>query len=394
MEIALTGVRVLDLSRFLAGPYCSLILGDLGAEVIKIEAVGGRQNMGGLYRYKGQDAYHLSIDRSKKSITLDLRKREGRDVFHDLVKVSDVVLDNFRAGVLKRFGADYETLKKVNPRVISCSITGFGPDGPLSDRPAFDLVTQAMSGAMSITGEPGRPPVRSGVPISDQGAGMFAAHGILAALYRRERTGVGDRVETSLLEATVAQLSYEAGLYLITGEVPGPLGSGHRTQPFYGAFATRDGYIVLAGIGRVPNVLRAIGRPEMAGDKRFQEGQLFENKDELNAIAAEAFLTKSTDEWLVSLAREDVPCGPVNDFVKAFADEQVLARDMVVTVEHPVAGKVRQVGNPINMAGTPPEERLRFRPAPALSEHTDEILSGLLGYSAERIEQLRREKTI
>ena len=394
METALSGVRILDLSRFLAGPYCAMILGDLGAEVIRIEAVSGRRDMAGSYAYKGHDPYFMSINRSKKSVTIDMRKEEGQAVFHDLVKVSDVVLSNFRVGVLERLKADYETLKQINPRIISCAITGFGPDGPYRDRPAFDLVAQAMSGAMSITGEPGRPPTRSGIAISDQGAGMFAAHGIMAALYQRERSGVGCLVETSLLEATVAQLAYEAGLYLVSGILPGPLGSGHRTQPLYGAFATRDGYIAIAGFGRFPSVCRVIGREYLIGEERFRDDRILENRDEIDAILKEVFLTRGTVEWVERFVKEDVPCSPVNNFEEALADEQVLARDMVVSIDHPVAGEIRQTGNPIKMSGTPPETRSKFLPPPMLGEHNDEILSGLLGYPAERIEQLRLEETI
>jgi len=204
METALAGVRVLDLTRALAGPYGSMILGDLGAEIIKIEPLDARREAIGPYSYKGQDAYFMSVNRSKKSITLDVRTDKGREVFYDLVRISDVVFDNFRPGVPERLRIDYNTLRELNPRIICCSISGFGSTGPYRDRPAYDVVIQALSGAMSITGEPGRPPVRSGIAIADQGAGMFAAHGILAALYAREHTGVGTKVETSLLEATAS----------------------------------------------------------------------------------------------------------------------------------------------------------------------------------------------
>ncbi|MEE8353105.1 MAG: CoA transferase [Dehalococcoidales bacterium] len=394
METALTGVRILDLTRALAGPYCSLILGDLGAEVNKIEAVTGRQEVTGPYAYKGQDAYFMSVNRSKQSVTLDLRKEQGQAVFHDLVKVADVVLDNFRPGVLERLKADYATIEEINPRIISCSITGFGPDGPYRDRPAYDLVVQAISGTMSITGEPGRPPTRSGIAVGDQGAGMFAAHGILAALYRREQSGVGSRVETSLLEATVAQLAYEAGLYLVSGIVPGPVGSGHRTLPFYGAFATRDGYVAIAAINRFPHLCRAIGREALIEDERFQGKRLFENRDRFIAILEEVFLTRDTGDWVERLTEADVPCGPVNTLDQAFADEQVLARDMVVSIDHTLGGQIRQTGNPIKMSVTPPEVRRRFLSPPTLGEHTDEVLRNLLGYPKARIEQLRREKTI
>ena len=394
METALAGVRVLDLTRALAGPYCSMILGDLGAEIIKIEAVQGRKDVTGPYSYKGQDGYFMSVNRSKKSVTLDIRTGDGREVFHDLVKVSDVVLDNFRPGVMERLKVDYDTLKGINPAIVSCSINGFGSDGPYRDRPAYDLVVQAISGAMSITGEPGRPPVRSGVAIGDQGAGMFAAHGILAALYARERTGVGCRVETSLLEAMVAQLAYEASLYLLSGIIPEPLGTGHRTLPFYQAFETRDGHVAIAAIDRFPNLCKALGREDLASDPRFTAGQINQHRDGFIAIMEEVFATRATDEWLERLNENDVPCGAVNTFDRALTDPQVLARDMVVSIDHTLGGQIKQTGNPIRISTTPPAARCRFLSPPTLGEHTAEVLSQLLGYSHERIDRLRQEKVV
>jgi len=394
METALAGVRILDLTRALAGPYCSMILGDLGAEIIKIEALDARTDAIGPYSYKGQDAYFMSVNRSKKSITLDLRTDKGRDVFYDLVRESDVVLDNFRPGVLERLRISYDTLKEVNPRIICCSISGFGSSGPYRDRPAYDLVVQAIGGAMSITGEPGRPPVRSGIAIGDQGAGMFAAHGVLAALYAREKTGVGERVETSLLEAMIALLAYEAGYYLLSGLVPGPVGSGHRTLPAYQAFQTSDGYVAVAAVSRLPALYKALGREELTEDPRFVGRKLAENRDELIAIFQEVFLTKSTNEWLELLMAEDVPCGPVNTLDRALSDPQVLARDMVVNINHTLGGQIKQTGNPIKMSTTPPDVRHEFLSPPTLGEHTTEVLSQLLGYSSEKIDQLRQEKIV
>jgi len=394
METALSGVRVLDLTRALAGPYCSMILGDLGAEIIKIEAVAGRSEVTGPYAYKGQDGYFMSVNRSKKSVTLDIRTEKGREVFYDLVRVSDIVLDNFRPGVLERLRADYDTLRDINPRIISCSISGFGADGPYRDRPAYDLVVQAISGAMSITGEPGRPPVRSGVAIGDQGAGMYAAHGILAALYARERTGLGCRVETSLLEAMIAQLAYEASLYLLSGIIPEALGSGHRILPFYNAFQTSDGYIAVAAINRFPNLCRALGREGLADDPRYQGRQIGEHRDEVIALMQEVFLTRTNAEWLDLLNQNDVPCGAVNTLDSALADPQVKARDMVVSIEHTLGGQIRQTGNPVRISSTPPGERSRFLSPPTLGEHTTEVLSGILSYPTEKIDQLRQEKVI
>ena len=302
METALAKVRIVDLSRALAGPYGSMILGDLGAEIIKIEPLGARTEATGPYSYKGQDAYFMSINRSKKSVTLDLRTDKGREVFYDLVRISDVVFDNFRPGVLERLRIDYDTIKELNPRIICCSISGFGSNGPYRERPAYDLVVQAVSGAMSITGEPGRPPVRSAIAIGDQGAGMFAAHGILAALYARERTGVGGKVETSLLEAMMALLAYEASYYFVSGLVPGPVGSGHRTLPVYQAFKTRDGYIAIAAINRFHALCKALDREDLTQDPRFGEGQMAEHREELLVILEEV-LRGAYERGTVSSAR-------------------------------------------------------------------------------------------
>jgi CoA:oxalate CoA-transferase len=394
METALVGVRVLDLTRALAGPYASLILGDLGAEIIKIEALDARTEATGPYAYKGQDAYFMSVNRSKKSITLDMRTDKGREIFYDLVRISDVVLDNFRPGVLERLKIDYDTLKELNHRIICCSISGFGRNGPYRDRPAYDLVIQALSGAMSITGEPDRPPVRSGVAIADQGAGMFAATGILAALHARERTGVGGKVETSLLEAMVAQLAYESGYYFVSGLVPGPVGSGHRTLALYQTFQTRDGYVAIAAINRFPALCKALSREDLTEDPRFSGSQIAEHKEELLAILEKEFLKKDTEEWLELLTAADVPCGPMNKLDKALNDPQVLASEMVVSINHTLGGQIQQTGNPIKISTTPPEVRPEFLSPPTLGEHTNEVLSKLLGYPAEKIDLLRQEKIV
>lgn len=395
MEKALANVRIIDLTRALAGPYGSMILGDLGAEIIKVEAVGSkRENTGGT-AFKGQDAYNMSINRSKKSITLDTRTEKGREILYELVKISDVVFDNFRPGVLERLKMDYETLKKINPRIISCSISGFGPRGPYRDRPAYDVIIQALTGVMSITGEPDRPPVRCGIALSDQGAGMFAAHGILAALYARERTGVGQKVETSLFEATIAQIAYEASIYYVSGEVPGPVGSGHRILPVYQAFETRDGYVSIAAVGdKYPPLFKALGQEDLLTDPRFTGPATLENKKERVSIIQEIFLTKTTEEWMRLLIEADVPCGPVNTLDKALADPQVEATDMVVTIDHPSGVQVRQTGNPIKMSGTPSELKTKFLFPPYVGEHTEETLSRLLGYSEEKLAGLREEKII
>ncbi|MEW6187493.1 MAG: CoA transferase [Thermodesulfobacteriota bacterium] len=395
METALSGVRVVDLTRALAGPYGSMILGDLGAEIIKVEAVGSQREFTGPTAYKGQDSYMMSINRSKKSITLDTRTEKGLRIFYDLVKISDVVLDNFRPGVLERLKMDYETLKAFNPRIISCSISGFGSTGPYRDRPAYDVIIQAISGTMSITGEPERPPVRAGIALSDQGAGMYAAHGILAALYAREKSGAGQKVETSLFEATIAQLAYEASIYFVSGEIPGPVGSGHRVLPVYQAFQTRDGYVAIAAVGpKYPLLFKAMEREDLLKTPLFIGPPTPENRKLRVAAIQEVFLTRTTEEWMKRLIEADVPCGPVNTLDKALSDPQVEATDMVAVIDHSLGGQIKQTGNPVKMSGTPPEMRKKFLSPPTVGENTDAILSRLLGYSPEKLDQLRQEKVI
>lgn len=398
METALKDIVILDLTRYLAGPYGATLLADLGAQVIKVEPPGARIKEGfGKYSFKGEDAYFLSTNRNKKGIVLDLKPARGREVFYDLVRTADVVFENFRYGVTEKLGIDYESLKAVNPRLIYCSITGFGSTGPYRDRAAYDLIAQALSGGMSITGEPGRPPVRSGIAVADIGAGIMSALGICAALHERDRTGIGQKVETSLLESHISMLVYEAAYYLVSGEVPGPLGSGHRSISAYGAFKTKDDYIVVANPEgyNIERLYRAIGRPELIEDPRFNTPvKRSENREPLTQILEETFLTKTAREWLDILTEGNVPCAPVNTLDKALEDPQVLDREMVVTVDYTEGGRLRQVGNPLKLSATPPEIRRQFFSPPTLGQHTDEILMNRLGYTRETVEELRREKII
>ncbi|MDO8490508.1 MAG: CoA transferase [Dehalococcoidia bacterium] len=398
METALSDVVILDLTHYLAGPYGAMLLADLGARVIKVEPPGPRAREGfGKYSFKGQDAYFLSTNRNKKGIVLDLKSEKGKQVFYDLVKKADVVFDNYRYGVTTKLGVDYETLNRVNPRIICCSITGFGASGPYRDRPAYDLVIQAISGGMSITGEPGRPPVRSGIAIADQGAGVISALGIMAALHQRERTGRGQKVETSLLESHVSLLVYEAAYYFVSGIVPGPIGSGHRTISAYGTYKTKDDYIVIANPEGydIGFLFRAIGREDLITDPRFDTAEKRSiNREDLKAILQEAFKARTAVEWLDILTRGNVPCAPVNSLDKGLSDPQVLARDMVITVDYAGGGQIRQVGNPIKLSETPSDVRKQFFSPPIQGQHSEEVLIDLLGYSKERVEELKKEKVI
>jgi crotonobetainyl-CoA:carnitine CoA-transferase CaiB-like acyl-CoA transferase len=392
----LSGVRIVDLTQMLAGPYGSMLMADLGAEVIKIEEPqrGDPTRKIGPPFVEGESGYFLGINRNKRSVALDLRRVAGRQVLHDLVKISDVVFNSFRPGTMEKLGCGYETLKEVNPRIIYCSLTGFGETGPYRDRPAFDLSVQATSGAMSITGESGRPPVRMGIPIGDLGGSLFCAFAISAALYAREKTGVGHRIDISLMDCLVSLLTYVGQYYLIDGEVPGPIGSAHQSVVPYQAFATKDICIVVAVF--VEKFWRSfctvLGIEELVDDPRFVDNdRRRESREELIPILEEILLTKPGDEWLRLLSQAGVPCSPINTLDRVFADAQVLARDMVVDVEHPQAGGLRCIGNPVK---TSPQGDRPLKPAPLHGQHTEEVLSDVLGYSPQRIASLREEGVI
>jgi len=386
------GVRVLDLSRMLAGPYGAMLLADLGAEVVKIEEPGGGDPMRAMGPpfLDGESAYFLSINRNKKSVALDLDRPEGRAVFLDLCRVADVVWENFRPGVMARLGCDPATLRALNPRLVVCSISAFGQEGPYRDWPAFDLALQAMGGAMSITGEEGRPPVRMGLPMGDLAGGMFGALAVAGALFRRAQTGEGTAIDLSLLDCQVSLLTYVAQYYWADGRVPGRVGSGHASVVPYQAFATRDSFLVVAVFAEKfwSGFCRALDRPDLIADVRFDSnGKRVERRRELVALLETIFPARPTAEWLGRLQKEGVPAAPIQRVDEVLRDPQVLLREMVVDLEHPRLGSVKTLGTPIKPAGAPP-----FRPAPppGLGEHTDAILGGLLGYPPERITALRR----
>ncbi|MHB8769987.1 MAG: CaiB/BaiF CoA transferase family protein [Syntrophales bacterium] len=395
MSLPLSGVRILDLTLIMAGPYCTLILGDLGAEVIKIEKPGIGESSREMppHFFAGQSAYFIAMNRNKKSMTLDLKSEAGKRIFIDLARKSDVVIDNFRPGVVKKLGIDFAALKTINPRIICCSISGYGQTGPFRDRPAFDLVIQARGGIMSYTGEEGRMPVRMGAPMGDLSGGVFASQGILAALYQREKTGRGQQIDISLVDCQTSLLTYRAQFYLTGKEIARPVGSGHVSAHPIRAFRTKTFDVVIdANTESIfAELCDAIGRPEMAQDGKFNSREArLKNKEELYAILEEAFLGKTGEEWLEVLEKR-IPIAPINTIDKALADPQTLSRNMVVEVEYPDNKKLRIVGNPIKMSEVDEEV---FRRPPYLGEHTEEILRDLLQYPPERIEAIKTEKVV
>jgi crotonobetainyl-CoA:carnitine CoA-transferase CaiB-like acyl-CoA transferase len=390
LQPMLSGVRVVDLAHMLAGGYGSMLLGDLGAEMIKIEPleIGDRTRLLGPPFVEGESGYFLGINRNKKSVALDLRTEDGRQVLYDLVRVSDVVFDNFRPGVMEEMGCGYEALKEINPRIIYCALSGFGETGPYRDRPAFDLAVQALSGAMSITGEPGRPPVRMGVPMGDLGGSLFCALAISAALYAREKTGLGRKIEIALMDCLVSLLTYVGQYYLLDGKVPGPMASAHVSVVPYQAFPTKDIYIVVAVFVEKfwQALCQVLGLEELVDDPRFADNDKRRDyREELIPILENIFRTRPGEEWLQLLTEAGIPSGPINTLDRVFADPQVAARNMVVEIDHPKVGGFRSIGNPVK---TPPMPEGPFEPPPMHGQHTQKVLRELLGYSSERVREL------
>lgn len=392
----LDGVRVLDLTRVVAGPYCSMFLGDLGADVVKVEQPGGGDDTRGWGPpfAGGESAYFLCINRNKRSLTLDLKSKRAVELLRQLVKVADVVIENFRPGTMERLGLGELDLRKLNPRLIYASLTGFGADGPMSDWPGYDLIVQAWGGLMSITGEPDGEPVKVGVAIIDLVAGLMLGKAITAALFAREKIGVGQRVDTSLLEAEVASLINVGSNYLVGGKAPTRWGNAHPNIVPYQSFKTADGYLVIGVASEViwKRFCQAIGRADLADDVRYaNNSQRVENRAELVALLESTFFQRSNESWFKLLTDAEVPCAPVQSIDQVFRAPQVLHRKMRVEVDHPTAGKVCMAGVPVKFSVTPASVRL---PPPLLGEHSGEILRQWLGMSAAAIDELKREKII
>ena len=357
-SLPLEGVVVLDCTQIMAGPFCTLLLADMGADVIKVEKPDGgddNRRMGPPF-IAGRSAAFLAINRSKRSLALDLRSEKGREVFIRLVEQTDVVVENFRPGAMDRLGLGYRQLDEIKPSLIYCSISGFGQTGPYRERGGFDLVTQGMSGLMSVTGTPGAPPVKVGVPITDLTAGMYGAYGILSAYIHRLRTGEGQMVDTSLLEAGIAYTFWESAVYFATGEIPGPLGSAHRMTAPYQAIKTKDGYINIGAATQSTweGLCRAIGREELITDPLFATiGDSKKREVELAALLEETFSLGTTAHWLEALEASGVPSGPINDLGQVYSDPQIRARNMLVEQEDPELGRLKYIDIPVKLSLTP-----------------------------------------
>lgn len=390
MGFPLEGVRILELGQIIAGTYGGLVLSDLGAEVIKVETPeGDLGRIPSVGPYKGQSALFLTLNRNKQSISINLKTEEGLKVFYDLVATSDVVIDNFRPGVLERLKIDYETLKAIKPDIIQCSVTGFGATGENKDAPALDIIIQAYAGYMAVTGEPGRPPVRTGIPIADLCGGIFSSKAILAALFDRERSGEGRYIELSMFDGMLSLLIYMGTMWLSKGELAEPPGSGHMYSVPWQAFECADGYIVVATRQEVfwTRLCEALEAPELADDPRFAANpDRVANRDVLVPILEGIFAGRPVGEWLERFRAGDIPAAPVNNLDSVFNEPQVADREMIVEYDHPQVGKVRMPGNPIKMTGM---EGTISKPAPMLGEHTDDVLSKLLGLDAAAIAALR-----
>ena len=396
---ALSDLVVIDLTHMLSGPFGGMLLADLGARTIKVEPPGKGELTRGLLAkdpknsLNGMGAYFLTLNRNKESICIDLKSEEGLALFYELVKKADIVISNFSPGVTARLKIDYDTLAKINERIITCTVTGFGESGPAYKRPAFDMVAQGYGGGMSITGQPESPPTRAGIPIGDLGGGMFSAVGVLAALHARERTGRGQHVDISMQDCQVSLINYMATMYFLSGDVPGAIGNAHFVHVPYNTYPTKDLWLIIAIItdGGWASFRDMMGIAELMDDKFDTQPGRLAAKDFIEEKITARLKEETCEHWLAKLAEAKIPCAPVNDLEHALNDVQVRARDMIVTVAHPNGGEVQMPGNPVKMSDTAEES---FAPPPLLGQQTDTVLRDLLGKSDSDIKSLRNAGTI
>ena len=389
----LDGIKVIDLTHMLAGPYAGMVIADLGAEVVKVEPLNTGEMTRGLlksdpdYSFKEFGAYFLTLNRNKKSVSLDLKSEEGLKVFHNLVKSADVILNNFSAGVVKKLKIDFDSLKSINPRIITCSITGFGETGPHSTRPAYDQIVQAYSGGMSITGPDVNTPTRAGIPIGDLGSGLYSVIGILSALLSREKTNTGQHIDMSLLDVQISLLTYMATMQTLSNIDPEPIGNAHFVHVPYNSFTTQNGFVVIAVItDAFWEALLDVVKVDSLRDPKFSKSiDRLKNQEFIESELNKVLCTKSSEFWIKELNDAKVPCGPINTFSQALSDEQVIHRNMIVEVEHPDGGKVKMPGNPVKLSYT---DEVSYTPPPHLGAHTKEVLKEWGGYDENGIQSL------
>lgn len=394
-RMPLEGTVVLDATQVMAGPFCTLLLADMGADIIKVEKPRGgddSRSMGPPF-IRGESAAFLAVNRNKRSVVLNLKSEEGREVFRRLARRSDILVENFRPGTMEGLDLHYEAIQKINPTIIYCSVSGFGQTGPYRSRGGFDLVAQGMSGLISVTGHPGSPPAKVGVPISDLNAGIFAAYGILAAYVHRLKTGVGQQVDTSLLEGAIAYTFWESSIYFATGEIPPPMGSAHRLNAPYQVFETKDGALSIGAANQSTweKLCKVLDREDLARDPRFlTNADRVRHYRKLADILQPLFLQRKRGEWLELLEAAGVPAGPIYNMAQVYEDPHVRDRGMLVELDHPVAGKIKNIGIPVKLSVTPAQIR---HPAPLLGQHTDEVLLWL-GLDHSEISRLRESGVI
>tara|TARA_Y100001970_G_scaffold84128_1_gene106233 strand:- start:28455 stop:29663 length:1209 start_codon:yes stop_codon:yes gene_type:complete len=389
----LNGIKVIDLTHMLAGPYAGMVIADLGAEVVKVEPLEPGEMTRGLlqkdpnYSFKNFGAYFLTLNRNKKSVSLDLKNDEGLEVFYDLVKSADVVLNNFSAGVVKKLKIDFEFLKKINPKIITCSITGFGETGPHSSRPAYDQIVQAYSGGMSITGPNSLTPTRAGIPIGDLSSGLYSVIGILSALLSREKTNRGQHIDISLLDVQISLLSYMATMQTLSNIDPEPIGNAHFVHVPYNTFTTQNGFVVIAVITDAfwHALLNVVGIDSLKDPKFNKSVDRLKNQKFIESELNNTLKTKPSEYWIKALNKVKVPCAPINTFSQALSDKQVVHRNMVVEVEHPDGGKVKMPGNPVKLSYTKEDS---YTSPPHLGKNTKEILRNWAGYDKNTIQVL------
>ncbi len=395
----LKNIKVLDLTHMLSGPYGSMILADLGCEVIKIEPPKKGEGTRRLlendpdYSHNGMGAYFYTLNRNKKSVAIDLKNQTGIKIFYELIKKADVVISNFSAGVTKKLQIDFDALKKINPKIITCTVSGFGETGPNFQRPAFDQIAQALGGGMSITGLSAQDPMRAGIPIGDLGGGMFAVMGIQAAIIARSESGVGQHVDISMLDCQISMLNYMATMHSMSGLIPKPIGNSHFVHMPYNTFRTKDFPIVIAAVGDQfwPRLLRIFKDPELKKSEYEKAFERQKNKEKIEKIIQKELLNKSSDFWLSELEKESVPCARVNNLKQALNDEQILYRNMLVDVIHPEGGSVKVPGNPIKLSSV---ENEQYSSPPLLGEHTRKVLQEWLNFSDEKLNDLDEQQII